>query len=96
MCVLVTKNVPCMGPVTQAGCGALCPSIGRACYACYGPKDNVNADSLSQQFAQQGMSFDAIRRRFLFINSQTPVFKNIDGILARRKQAVEIDPTNKK
>jgi hypothetical protein len=23
--------------VTQAGCGALCPSVGRGCYGCFGP-----------------------------------------------------------
>ncbi len=36
-CVLVSRGIPCRGPYTQAGCGALCPSVGRGCYGCFGP-----------------------------------------------------------
>jgi len=68
VCVLVTKQKPCMGPVTQTGCGALCPSAKRDCYACYGASDNPNPDSLSQYFSNIGLSAEQIRRRFLFIN----------------------------
>jgi coenzyme F420-reducing hydrogenase gamma subunit len=74
VCVMVTKNIPCMGPVTQTGCGALCPSVGRDCYGCYGPSENPNTDSLSKQFQQQGCSRETIQRRFLFINNQAPAF----------------------
>lgn len=74
ICVMITKNIPCMGPVTQTGCGALCPSMGRDCYGCYGPSDNPNTDSLTKQFQQQGHSKVVIQRRFLFINNQAPAF----------------------
>ena len=37
VCVLIAHGTPCKGPVTQAGCGALCPSVGRGCYGCFGP-----------------------------------------------------------
>jgi sulfhydrogenase subunit delta len=37
VCVMVAHGTPCKGPVTQAGCGALCPSLGRGCYGCFGP-----------------------------------------------------------
>jgi coenzyme F420-reducing hydrogenase gamma subunit len=36
-CVTVANGTPCLGPITQAGCGALCPSYGRGCYGCFGP-----------------------------------------------------------
>jgi sulfhydrogenase subunit delta len=36
-CVLVARGTPCLGPMTQAGCGALCPAVGRGCYGCFGP-----------------------------------------------------------
>lgn len=76
VCVLVTKKCACMGPVTKSGCGALCPGIGRACYACYGPKDNANGLSLGNQFARNGLSHNAIAQQFLHINNHTPSFKN--------------------
>jgi sulfhydrogenase subunit delta len=77
VCVLVTKGTPCMGPVTQTGCGALCPGAARDCYACYGPSDNPNVESLSARFSQLGLDEEAVKRRFLFINSQVKAFKNV-------------------
>ncbi len=74
VCVLVTGQQACMGPVTKAGCGALCPKFGRACYACYGPKENANPDSLSQRFQGFGLLPDEIAHKFLSINNSAPVF----------------------
>ncbi|ARG97679.1 sulfhydrogenase subunit delta [Legionella micdadei] len=74
VCVLVAKKEPCMGPITQTGCGALCPQQGRACYACYGPSENANARSLGAWFAKNGSSYDKIARQFLHINNQAEVF----------------------
>ncbi|MBU4500046.1 MAG: sulfhydrogenase subunit delta [Gammaproteobacteria bacterium] len=73
-CIMVTRGIACMGPVTRAGCGALCPSLGRDCYGCYGPAENVNTDALAAQFARQGLTPQAIVQRFQSINSQAPVF----------------------
>jgi sulfhydrogenase subunit delta len=74
VCVLVTKDMPCMGPVTQTGCGALCPSFGRECYACYGPAENANPASLSKRFVGLGLMAEAVARRFLGVNAAAPVF----------------------
>lgn len=73
-CVMVSRGVPCMGPVTRAGCGALCPSLGRDCYGCYGPAENPNTAALSAQFARLGLDTTAVMQRFQSINSQAPVF----------------------
>ena len=51
-CVMVAKGMPCMGPVVQSGCNALCPSYNRGCYSCYGPKETPNTASLAAQFAE--------------------------------------------
>ncbi len=63
-CVLISWNQPCMGPVTNAGCGALCPSHGRACYGCWGPMEDANAQALARQFERMGLSPDEIFCRF--------------------------------
>ncbi|WP_324781045.1 NADH-quinone oxidoreductase subunit B family protein [Thiobacillus sedimenti] len=73
-CVLVSRGIACMGPVTRAGCGALCPSLGRDCYGCYGPAENANTDALAAQFRHLGLAPEAVVRRFQSINSQAPVF----------------------
>lgn len=76
VCVLVAQQKPCMGPVTSTGCGALCPHFGRDCYACYGPAENPNPDSLSQRFAGFGLLPEDIARRFAHINNHAPVFSS--------------------
>lgn len=48
VCVMVAHGTPCLGPLTHAGCLALCPSYNRGCHGCYGPKELANPDSLSE------------------------------------------------
>ena len=55
-CVIVTRGLPCMGPVTRGGCGALCPSLGRDCYACFGPSDDPNPEALVGHWMRAGWS----------------------------------------
>lgn len=76
VCVMVTKGEPCLGPVTRTGCGALCPRFGRDCYGCYGPGEHPNTHALGRRFAGLGLIDSAIVRRFWFINSQAPEFKD--------------------
>ncbi len=78
ICILVAKGEPCMGPVTRTGCGALCPSMGRACYTCYGPAENTNVPSLFQRIQGLGLLKDEAARRFLLINSGAKEFQNMD------------------
>jgi coenzyme F420-reducing hydrogenase gamma subunit len=47
VCVMVSRGTPCLGPVTHAGCGALCPAYDRGCYGCFGPKETPNTESLN-------------------------------------------------
>jgi len=74
VCVMVTKNEACMGPVTRTGCGALCPKAGRDCYACYGPAEKTNTSALANRFQGFGLLSDEIARRFLFIHSDAESF----------------------
>ncbi|NTV39966.1 MAG: oxidoreductase [Demequinaceae bacterium] len=75
VCVPVAAAQPCLGPVTQAGCGALCPSYGRGCYGCFGPQDSANTDSLTRQLAGLGMSSDDIVRVYRTFNAGAPEFE---------------------
>lgn len=74
VCVLITQAAPCMGPVTRTGCGALCPSVGRACYACFGPAENAECTALGNRFEGFGLLPREIAQRFLFINNGAPEF----------------------
>ncbi len=74
VCVMVTEGKPCLGPVTRTGCGAICPSVGRDCYACFGPAESANTAALANHFAEQGLTAEAVARRFLFINSHAEPF----------------------
>lgn len=61
-CVMVAHGTPCLGPVTQAGCGALCPSYDRGCFGCFGPMESPNAPSLSGRLGELGMEdIDIVR-----------------------------------
>lgn len=50
VCVAVAQDIPCLGPITQTGCGVLCPSFNRGCYGCFGPAAQANCESLSNQY----------------------------------------------
>jgi coenzyme F420-reducing hydrogenase gamma subunit len=75
VCVMVAQGQPCMGPVTRTGCGALCPRFGRDCYACFGPAESVNAAAMTRRLEGLGLPPSDIARRFLFITSQAPAFR---------------------
>lgn len=53
-CIMVAGGIPCLGPVTQAGCGAICPSYDRGCYGCFGPMESPNTDSLARWWKTLG------------------------------------------
>ena len=68
VCVTVAHGTPCLGPVTHAGCGALCPAYDRGCYGCFGPMETPNTVSLTKQLRVLGMSEPAVERVFRTFN----------------------------
>ncbi len=76
VCVMVAHGTPCLGPVTHAGCGALCPSYARGCFGCFGPKETPNTHSLSEWWQEElGATKDDIIRAFRGINAYAEPFR---------------------
>jgi coenzyme F420-reducing hydrogenase gamma subunit len=79
VCVMVAHGTPCLGPVTHAGCGALCPSYDRGCYGCFGPMETPNTVSLTRQLRVLGMDEGAVDRVFRTFNVQAFEEARADG-----------------
>ncbi len=75
-CVMVAHGTPCLGPVTHAGCGALCPTFHRGCYGCFGPAEQANVKSMSGALTQLGVSPEEIQRLFHTFNAWSEKFRN--------------------
>ncbi|HEX2291805.1 MAG TPA: hypothetical protein VHH55_00735 [Gaiellaceae bacterium] len=75
VCVMVAHGTPCLGPVTHAGCGALCPSYDRGCYGCFGPMESPNTVSLTRQWLELGAGRGAVRRAFRTFNAAAEPFR---------------------
>jgi sulfhydrogenase subunit delta len=75
VCVMVAQGTPCLGPVTQAGCGAICPSYRRGCYGCFGPMENPNTASLANRFAGLDQSRYDIMLAFRGFNAYAESFR---------------------
>ena len=64
VCVMVAKGTPCLGPVTHAGCDALCPSYDRGCFGCYGPQATPNTTGLSHWLLKHGATKQQLTQVF--------------------------------
>jgi sulfhydrogenase subunit delta len=73
-CVLVAEGAPCLGPVTHAGCGALCPAYRRACFGCFGPSESADTGALIDTLLAQGHATDLLQRLFKTFNVGAPAF----------------------
>lgn len=76
-CIMVRDGVPCLGPVTQAGCGAICPAFGRGCYGCFGPRESANAGGLSGWFVANGGVPADVGRLFAGFTAYAEPFRSV-------------------
>jgi coenzyme F420-reducing hydrogenase gamma subunit len=84
VCVAVARGIACLGPVTQAGCGAICPSYHRECYGCYGPQELPNVVSLADQYASRGTELPHLVRLTRNFNGYAPGFREASDELQLR------------
>ena len=75
VCVMVAHGTPCLGPVTHAGCGALCPAYHRGCYGCFGPKETPNTVSLGVRWQQMGVDEGDLMLAFRGFNGYAEPFR---------------------
>jgi len=74
-CVMVAQDVPCLGPVTQAGCGAICPAYNRGCYGCFGPMESPNTTALGDRWLEMGVESRTVADSFHFFSNYADAFR---------------------
>ena len=84
-CVMVSQGTPCLGPVTQTGCGALCPAYNRGCYGCFGPMESPNTESLGLLWERLGMTDIDVMRAFRSFNAFAPAFRSASESYERKQ-----------
>jgi len=84
VCVMVADATPCLGPVTQAGCGAICPAYARGCYGCFGPMETPNTAALAEWWRRLGIDDAGLVRAFRNFNADAPAFR-LEGARHDRK-----------
>jgi coenzyme F420-reducing hydrogenase gamma subunit len=82
-CVMVAQQIPCMGPITQAGCGAICPAYDRGCYGCFGPSQSPNIDSLAAWWGRLGVPEIDLIHALRTFNAYAPEFREASEALER-------------
>ncbi len=80
VCVLVAHGTPCLGPVTQAGCGALCPAHHRGCYGCFGPVETPNAGAQVGLLRATGLGEADVLRAFRTFNAGAAAFVELSRV----------------
>ncbi len=75
VCVMVAHGTPCLGPVTHAGCGAICPAYDRGCYGCFGPMESPNMAALNHWLARLGVDRPTIARLYGTFNVNAEPFR---------------------
>ena len=94
VCVEVAQGIPCLGPVTHSGCGAICPTYDRGCYGCFGPVSQSNCLSLTDQYLSMGTSTETLLPLLRNFNAAAPEFRDasnrIEAIAKRTETSPEV------
>jgi len=80
VCIMVARGVPCLGPITHAGCGAICPTYGRGCYGCFGPSESPNTASMGEAWIKAGASKAEVARVLSTFNANADAFRKAAAV----------------
>ncbi|MFH1978849.1 MAG: hypothetical protein ABII97_00455 [Patescibacteria group bacterium] len=77
-CRIVEEKKPCLGPITQGGCGAVCVTSGSPCYGCFGKRDGANTEALKKAL-REFASEEEIERYFTMFLNKTKKDEQVQG-----------------
>ncbi len=83
-CVMIRAGILCLGPITQAGCGAICPAYDRGCYGCFGPSESPNVSGLARWWGHLGVPEADLVRALRTFNAYAPEFRQVSEEYAQR------------
>ena len=83
-CVMVAQGIPCLGPVTQAGCGALCPAYDRGCYGCFGPMESPNMAALAEWWRSMAVDDRTLVNALRSFNANAQPFREASDVYAQQ------------
>lgn len=82
-CVMVAQGIPCLGPVTHAGCGAICPAYDRGCYGCFGPMETPNVPALAEWWKSIGVDDRTLVNALRSFNAYAQPFREASDVYAQ-------------
>ena len=74
---LYHRGEVCLGPITRAGCDAICPTYGDGCEGCRGLIPHPNEDSMSDVLTKYGLTVDAMLARWTMFGTYQRMEKQI-------------------
>lgn len=92
VCIEVAQGIPCLGPVTHSGCGAICPTYDRGCYGCFGPVSQSNCLSLTDRYLAMGTSTETLLPLLRNFNAAAPEFRDASNRIEAMTIRTETSP----
>jgi sulfhydrogenase subunit delta len=87
VCTMITHGTPCLGPITRAGCGAICPSVNRGCYGCFGPLPKAEIEAFAPLLKTYERYPGEAVKLLRTISGNAPEFRQAAEILTEMESA---------